>query len=80
MSGFANDFRDEQGEGLFTGEVFLPAPVEAHLAKITIEGTFGLVSAKVEVPEVATSTSTSTSSEPIDGTTSSTTSSTAPST
>jgi hypothetical protein len=74
-SGFTNDFSDDQGEGLFTGDIFLPAPVEAHVAKITVESDFGLVSAKVALPEVASSATTSTSSVPVDTTTTSTTAS-----
>ena len=51
-----------EGDGVLLGELFIPAPIEAHDATIVVKADFGDVKGSVALPDVQVTTNTTTSS------------------
>jgi hypothetical protein len=70
VRGVQSRFDDDENDGLYTGQLFLPAPVAAHTAKVEIQGDVALLRFTVKVPAVeATSTTEATDATTDDDTT-----------
>jgi hypothetical protein len=70
VRGVQSRFDDDENDGLYTGQLFLPAPVAAHTAKVEIQGDVSLLRFTVKVPAVeATSTTEATDATTDDDTT-----------